>query len=82
MKNESVLELLATMKAGEKMGQSFGANTSMDDFFDKSLRETHKCHSKVPYMTGMNSSEIGHILFKFLSMMMPGLADGYTQVMG
>ena len=52
------------------------------NFFNKSLRETHKCHSKVPYMTGMNSSEIGSILFTFLSMMVPGLADGISQVMG
>ena len=82
MTNASVRDVLAAVKELEKLALGFGANTSMDDFFDKSLRETHKCYSKVPYMTGMNSSEIGSILFTFLSMMVPGLADGISQVMG
>ena len=57
----------------------FTSRTDTDDFLSDKFRNLTKFANKVPFMTGMNSTESGCMFLLFSEFATPGLKDGWTE---
>jgi len=57
----------------------FSSRTDTDDFFPDTFKNLNHFVNKVPFLTGMNSTESGCMFMVFADHMSPGINDGWTE---
>lgn len=77
---KSVTELVTFYKAVPMLiASGFTAHTTTDDFFQQPMKDQNSFPNKVPFMSGMNSTECGCLMAVMGEEMTPGLDNGWTK---